>query len=561
MDKPILASIIIIFVILVGAIGVMVFNFTNPKTSDVSNPIISINNQTTTNDTIQNNSNEFTSPQFGLTLFTFTSWAGNSQNTPNQVPNPGPTPDPMDHVISLFDAYVKSIFPQTEVPGTAIVLVQNDKIIYQSCLGVRDVASGAPVTPNTLFEIGSCTKAFTALNVAQLVDTGNMNWNDPITKYYPDPNEFQLYDNVTDKITIKDALLHISGLPAQGGTPFFACFNYTFSEDLYMMRYLVNDTPFRSKWQYNNVIYCLPGYAAAREENTTWSALIKKNLLEPLNMTTATSSYSDFLKTPDHITSYRISYNGSIYQTHWPDIDQVGPAGSIGASISDMTNWLKFQIADTGMFNGQQIISKAALDFTRTPQVNVSSTSQMGLGWVIMNDFIGFDGSTDSSETKVIVIPSKNIGMVVLTNQGPYGSAFHKSLYSKLVDLLNGNDNTNPWPQQKSKKDVETLLTPPDNPVPALPLSAYVGVYSNSFFGDIKIIQDNESLLCYYGNNTHSSELTHWNDSQFYDSYNYCFINFNDISNGTAHQLSSPNLEDNTDSNQTKTPALFNRTN
>ena len=112
---------------------------------------------------------------------------GSNSNTPKPGPSPGPgpEPDPLHHIISLFDSYLKSTFPQTGIPGAAVVIVQNGKIVYMNCLGVRDLTSKKPVDPNTLFMIGSNTKQFTATNIAQLVSAGLMSWDDPITKYYP----------------------------------------------------------------------------------------------------------------------------------------------------------------------------------------------------------------------------------------------------------------------------------------------------------------------------------------------------------------------------------------
>lgn len=149
------------------------------------------------------------------------------------------------------------------------------------------------------------------------------------------------------------------------------------------LRYRENSTPFRSTWQYNNLIYVIPGYAAARVNNTTWSELIKEDLLIPLGMTTSVTSYWDFLNTSNHAKPYYLLKNGTMMEY---DIipDSVGPAGSIYSSISEMANWLKFQLNDTGYYNGVKILNKTELDETRTGQIKISETAQYGFGWAVL---------------------------------------------------------------------------------------------------------------------------------------------------------------------------------
>jgi len=461
----------------------------------------------------------------------------------------------MDHVIGLFDAYVNSTFPKARIPAASIVIVQNDKIVYMNCLGFKDLESGEPIDQNTLFGIGSATKQFSATNIAQYVSNGSISWDDPITKYYPDPNEFKLYsDYVTNNITIRDCLCHRSGLPANGGDDYYTYFNDSYSAALYKLRYMENNTEFRSKFQYNNIIYALPAFSAARANNATWYELIKKDLLEPLGMKTATTTYNDFLNSPNHATPYKLLKNGTLKQY---DIipDPIGPAGSIYSSISEMANWLKFQIADTGQYNGIQIVSKKELDETRTGQIKVIEGAYYGFGWVIQNDTIWHDGDSDSFHSMVTIYPSKDLGIVILSNGGIYADGFRKCLNTKFRELLKGNETSDPWPSVKNKLDASWKPVLPEPPIiDPQPLSTYVGVYSNKIFSNIKITTDNNTLICYYGNDSRPYDLKCWNNNTFEEPTNNHFFNFTDISNGTAHQLTVK---------LTNTPenVTFNRTN
>lgn len=557
MNKAVLGGFILVIGAVVVVAGLMVFNSMNPNISGAINPVISNDNQIVGNNTNDNVS----SPNTLLTLIPFS--GSNSQSNLSPKPSPKPTlpPDPMDHIISLFDIFVKSTFPQTNIPGSAVVIVKDNKIVYMNCFGVKNLASGEPVTKDTLFEIGSCSKAFTATNIAQLVSAGLMSWDDPISKYFNDTSQFQLYDsNVTGNITIRDCLSHRSGQPAYSQDMEWIIFNDSYSKMLYNLRLVKNDTAFNTTYNYNNIIYALPGYCAAKVTNTTWSELIKDDLLTPLSMTTATSTVKDFFNSPDHITPYMYLANGTIIPYHTASIDEVGPAGVLGCSISEMANWLKFQISDTGYYNGQKIVNKSELDETRTGQINYTSSAKYGFGWVVTDNIISHAGDTISSQTSVAVFPSKGIGIVSLTNIGPIGMDFNNALLVKLALLLKGDETTDPWLIYKDQHKPLPFPDPAPPIVNPLPLGTYAGVYSNYLYGNITITENNNTLKCYYGNNNQSNNLEHWNGNVFVDKIYQAPFNFTDIHNGSAHQLEVTGLKD-----YNTIPAneisVFNRTN
>jgi len=459
-------------------------------------------------------------------------------------------------VIEDFNSYAESVFSHAGVPGAAIVIVKDDKIIYLKCLGVKDLTTREPVDQNTLFGIGSNTKPFSATNVGQLVSKGLMSWDDPISKYFRVPDEFQLYsDYVTNTITIRDALSHRSGLPALDGDLIWAGFNQPYPYIMKNLRYRENSTPFRSKWQYNNLIYVIPGYAVARVSNTTWNELIKKDLLVPLGMTTTITSYWDFLNTKNHATPYYLLKNGTMMEY---DIipDSVGPAGSIYTSISEIANWLKFQINDTGYYNGVKILNKTELDETRTGQVKVNDVSQYGFGWGVLKDHISHAGGLDAFKSQVTIYPSKGLAIAILANGGEYAGAYRTALNKKFMNLINGNYTSDPWPAEKKKAEDSLKPVLPTPPIvgPTLPLSGYVGVYSNKFYGDINITLSNGTLICYYGIDSHPFKLEHWNNNTFEEIVFNNYFDFFDIDNRIAHQL-TVRLSDSPEN------ATFNRTN
>jgi CubicO group peptidase (beta-lactamase class C family) len=569
MDVRIIGGLALVCAIVVVA-GVLFYNFdfNTPGVNDSGSNI-----ENTTNDDINNTSTN----QQALTLLPDIQPGPNPGPSPSPGPSPGPgpspdpTPDPMDRIISLFDEYLNKYYDQSLMPGMAVVIVKDGKIIYLNTLGVKDLASGAPVDENTLFGICSISKQFTSTNIAQLIDKGLMSWDDPISKYYSVPDEFLLYNDlyVSNNITIRDILMHNSGLANEEGNE-LTYFNYSFSDTIFKLRYVRNITPFRENFHYNSVTYALGGYSAARVTNTTWDELIKKELLEPLGMTSTVTSFWDFLSSPNHVTPYKLLKNGTMVPY---DIipDTVGPAGSIYSSISEMANWLKFQINNTGYYNGVQIVSKKELDETRIPQIQVDENdflrlygSKYGLGWFI-DDALGHPynvnhpGDSSDFHAQITVYPSKNLGMVILTNGGTYASSFRNILDAKFKQLLTGNENIDLWPATKDYLDAIWKPVPPTPPyVAPRNLTSYVGVYSNLFYGNINVTINGNNLACHYGTNKRIFNLEHWSGDVFNDPYNDFTLNFTAISNGKTNNL-TVTLQDYTTSPPNST-TTFNRT-
>lgn len=562
MDARLIGGLVVVCAI-VAVAGALFYNY------DFNTPGVSDNNSNTGNS--NNTANNTTTNQLTQILLLDNQTGPNSSPYPGPGPSPGPTPrpspgptpgptpsptpDPMDHIISLFDAYLNKYYNQSLIPGMAVVIVKDGKIIYLKTLGVKDLASGAPVDENTLFGIGSNTKAFSATLVARLVSEGLMSWDDPISKYFKVPEEFLLWygENITGQVTIRDALSHRSGLPTYGGDDYYTYFNDSYLTSLYKLRYMENTTPFRSTFQYNNIIYALGGYSAARVNNTTWGELVKQDLLIPLGMTTAVSSYWDFLKTSNHVTPYKLLQNGTMVNY---DIipDPIGPAGSIYASINEVANWLKFQVADTGYYNGKKILSKKELDETRTGQIKMTDVAQYGLGWIVTEYSIEHAGSSDSFHSQTTIFPSKGLGIIILSNGGEYASYWRQALDLKFKELLKGDDNYDPWPMVIKHVEETWKPVPPTPPLlnQALPLSGYVGVYRNDLYGDVNITSSNDTLICYYGTNNRLYELKHWNNNTFEDQKSNYYFNFTDIHNGTSHQVTVKLQLENATFNRTK---------
>jgi Beta-lactamase class C and other penicillin binding proteins len=340
------------------------------------------------------------------------------------------SPD-IEKVISLFNSYVENQFKNSLIPGAAVAVVYKDQIVYLKTLGVKKVGESDPINLETIFQIGSCSKAFTATTIASLVDTGLMTWNDTAQQYFPDDNEFTLQDPVaTQEANMIDLLSHRSGMHDAAGNEHVLDFKYDFSETLYRMRYIAAESEFRTKYAYNNIMFSLACQSSARAASTTWPQLIKEKIYQPLNMDSSEVTYQEFVDNPNHSGTHVI-YNGVAYYVDPLNLDAMGPAGSLSCSVDDMGNWLQFQL-NNGVFNGQQVVSSQSLAETRTPQILVESNSNMeiwyALGWTVVytqgRTFIAHAGSTRLSSAYTLLLPSEELGVVVMANEATVGQDF-----------------------------------------------------------------------------------------------------------------------------------------
>jgi len=473
---------------------------------------------------------------------------------------PQPSPSYLDKVLAKFDIYVEKFFRENLIPASAVIIVKDGNVIYQKCLGVKEYGTQDPVNEDTLFQIGSCSKAFTSANIAQLVNLGIMHWNDTVRSYFT-PEEFQLYSaTVSDEITIRDLLCHCSGLPASSGDQLWMYFNYSYPDVLYRVRYIENNTVFRSTFQYNNIMYCLAGECAFRAaknaglEYPSWQEMIKEMIFKPMEMKTATADFYEFLNSSNRVHTY-VNINGTITEWGPLNVDEIKGAGSIAFSINDMAKWLELQLAN-GNYNGMQIISSEELTKTKIPQIKMDGSTWYGFGWgITSNGIITHSGNVPPSKTLISLDPANNLGFAVVSNEDTYGIAFNKALYLFFINLYQtGQVDETIWTELRdsatktSQDTTGKLPDPPSPPEPAKNLSTYVGVYNNTFYGNVNVVSGDGKLILLMGNSTEPTNLEHWSgdvfkivDNPF--SYNTA-VNFTSIDgSGKAQQVKVDYIE------------------
>jgi CubicO group peptidase (beta-lactamase class C family) len=347
------------------------------------------------------------------------------------------------------------------VPGMAIAVVKDDEVILAHGFGVANVEAKTPVKPETIFAIGSSTKAFTSTLVGMLVDEGKMDWDDPVSKYLP---YFQMNvnsDNESAEVTLRDVLSHRTGFTRMG--LLFASGQIPREEVLLDATRAEPYVSFREKFYYSNVMYMSAGVAAGIVEGTDWDTLVKERIFEPLDMDSTTTSVTEAEKDSRLASGYLWDEDLQDYE-HKPmrNVDNIGPAGAINSNVLDMAQWLRLQLG-RGEYEGHRLISEENLRETWTTQIDITETLGYGMGWMIREwegqPVIEHGGNVDGFSAQVALLPESDMGFVLLTN------ASASSLPPLAINIV--------WDTLLGEKPADTGITEDYEP--------YIGEYIANF--------------------------------------------------------------------------------
>ncbi len=403
-----------------------------------------------------------------------------------------------------------------DVPGMAVGIVKDGKLIYAKGYGVREYGKPELVDADTLFQIGSNTKAFTAAALSILVDEGKIHWDDKVIDYLP---QFRLYDPyVTREFTILDLLTHRSGLGlGAGDLMFYPSTDFTRAEIIHGLRYLKPVSGFRTKFDYDNALYMVAGEIIPAVTGKTWEDFVKERILDPLQMRSCAASYDRIIERSD-IASPHAVVEGKLRVVPVEHLSAVGPAGSINCSINDMAKWLATQLAEGRMPLGQTLFSAerssdmwsmhtiepidpALAALTRT------HFKGYGLGWDLEDEFgykrVSHTGGVPGTVTWVTMIPELKLGIMVFTNQDN-GSAM-QAVGNQILDAYVGAPKRDLVGMLKSRMEGRTAgattvedevaKTAAHAPPPPLPLDAYAGRYTDAWRGDATVRQEGGRLV------------------------------------------------------------------
>lgn len=321
------------------------------------------------------------------------------------------------------------------IPGISLAIVKDDRVIYLKALGVKDFEKNLPVTPDTLFAIGSASKAFTAMLAVMSADDGKLTLDDSPKKFLP---YFTLRDSdAAAKITIRDLLAHRSGL---NRTDLAMVTGVLSREELIKVAGTAKPTAkLGEKFQYQNIMYTAAGEAVARAQNSTWDQLIAGRIFKPLGMNNSDTTLEEMQKSKDY--SFGYDYNAATKITRrLPQraIPTAAPAGAINSSARDMAQWVRLMLAD-GSFNGRRLVSEKGFAELIEKQINIGGSVSYGLGWFLRqwngHKVVEHGGNIDGFNAQVALMPDQKLGFVLLTNvtTSSLGAVAMTSIWRNLV--------------------------------------------------------------------------------------------------------------------------------
>jgi CubicO group peptidase (beta-lactamase class C family) len=445
-------------------------------------------------------------------------------------------------ITDSIDNYITQGMKDWQVPGLAIVIVKDDKIILLKGYGVTDILSKDPVTANTLFMIASNTKLFTATSLAQLEYDKKLSLEDRFTKYFPD---FKLYEPATTELlTVKDLLCHRIGTKTFQGDFTFWNSHLTREEIMQKMRLMKPVKDFRDNFGYCNSCFLSAGQVIPRVTGQKWEEYVQDSILTPLQMNSTYTSVKKIPKGASASKAYTTSYTNTLKQVPLDQWDNLGPAAALLSSVSDLSHWLIFQL-DSGRYAGQQIMPFPVLQRTRDINTIVNSRRSFyspthitgyGLG-LFVSDYAGkqvywHTGGAAGMVSIVSFVPEEKLGIAILTNND--NQDFFVNLRDQILDAYLGVKFRNRsklfvyGANLEMKKTTDTIAAwerRVKGQTPPLSLAAYAGHYTHTLYGSMDVrTKDGHLLLTFNGHDHLTAALDYMDNGDWlmrYDNIEY----------------------------------------
>ena len=434
-----------------------------------------------------------------------------------------------------FDAYVAKGIEDWKIPGLAVAVIKDGKVVHAKGHGVRELGKSDRVDEHTLFAIGSTTKAMTAALIGMLVDEKKVAWDDPVTKHLP---QFQLKDPaVTRDLTIRDLLTHRAGL----GNADFLWYGQdnTIDEILRRTRLLEPAYSLRSGFIYQNIMYAAAGEVIAQVTGKPWTEVVRTRIFQPLGMR---ETYATLGQVPAgaNVASPHAIVGDRVKVIENMSVDSVAAAGSVWSSVHDMAKWLQFLLdgGRVGGPSGKPLLSPAVVAELFRPQafapMSQYPTSELvkphwmtyGLGW-FQQDYRGravdfHTGSIDGMIAIAGLIRDEKLGIVVLANLS--GGELRHALMYTVWDRYSGKPDRD-WSadllklygdvrarsaQQRARVESQRVK----GTSPTHPLDAYTGTFVDPLRGEIVITMEGGALKLRYGSALVGA-LEHWHYNTF----------------------------------------------
>ena len=427
--------------------------------------------------------------------------------------------------LQALDSYIEKARTEWNVPGVAVAIVKDDTIVYLKGFGVREAGKPGVVGPDTIFAIGSASKAFTGAALAMLVDEKKIAWDGAVHDYMP---AFALNDDyATRNATVRDLLSHRTGFNSGYGWLWTGS-GFDRNEIIRRLRFQKNGFGFRNRFAYANEIYTTAGEIVPAVTGTSWDDFVAQRIFQPLGMTRSHTSVSALTGVTD-VASPHGMVDDKLVSFPYRQVDNVGGAGAINSTVRDMAQWLRLQLGD-GVYRGKRLIGAETIDETHSGQVVARSRigypggqfGEYGFGWII-NDYRGHkvvqhSGGVDGMLCVVAMMPGEKLGIVVLTNMLPHQLPTAVAL--KVFDSYLGGPATD-WSATmkaeahtaKAAADAKAASIAKPPVTPALPLQRYAGSYTSAMYGTATVSVERGALV--FSRPTAAAVLLHDGESRF----------------------------------------------
>lgn len=438
--------------------------------------------------------------------------------------------------IKQLDQYAQQALEDWNVPGMAVAVVQGDEIIFEKGYGVKSVNTGEAVDPHSLFAVASNTKSVTAAALAILVDEGKIDWDDKVQTYLP---WFQLYDPyVSANITIRDLLCHRSGLDTFSGDLLWYGSSHSREEVLRRAKHLEPVYGFREHYGYQNIMFLAAGQIIPVVTGQEWEDFVQERILTPIGMKNTLYSTSQ-INAQTNMAMPHNTVDGKNVEIDFVNWDNIAPAGALLSSVHEWSTWMRTQM-NYGKYGDQQIWSEArAYEMwdTQTPETMSAGARNLwptrkftgyALGWEVESmhgeKIVSHGGGYDGMISRTVMVPGKDIGIVVLTNSI---SSLSYAITYKWMDLFLDADETQDWSElflnfkkrqeaaeEEARKEREANRN--TEAKHTLELSEYAGTYRDKMYGDliIRVIGD-QLAFQFEPTSLFRGTLRHWHYDTF----------------------------------------------
>lgn len=460
-------------------------------------------------------------PTFLISLFVF------SQN--DTIPS---------FVKDSLDQYVNNALAEWKIPGAAVCIIKNGKVVVMKGYGVKETGTNDNVDENTLFMIGSNTKAFTATALAMLDADKKLSLDDKVQKWLPD---FKLYDPWVAKETIiRDLLCHRLGFETFQGDFMYFDSDLTTAEVREKMAKLKPLYSFRSKWGYTNSAFLTAGEIIPKVTGRSWADFITDSIFKPLGMNNSLALSADIKAASNKCAAHTV-VNGNLKKIPYGNIDNLAPAGSISCSVSDMSHWMMMQL-DNGKYNNNTIVPASAIAQTRTPASILGNGGQLfnkghfalyGLGWFLQEysgrKIVSHTGGINGFVTSFTLVPEEKLGFIVFTNTD--ANSFYEALKWEIMDAYFGlpyrnyskvylgfyqSNEKKSEKEIKAKRDTIAMHLKTD-----LSLQSYAGEYIHDVYGKMTVTSEKDKLVARFEHHKgRYAELEALGGSRFLATFN-----------------------------------------